>query len=353
MPGDRAALAGRPFLLEQKGGNTMPSFDNWYEALYGPRQIGFTPQWTKEADTGNTGVTPVVPVTTPNIQPPRGDGSQDGGLSGGGDDRSFPTLNDPAYWGGWTPDLSWKDVMKGYGKYMGNPMLGGLAMLYQFMNPTKDPVWQKAAEQYLSEFAPNTTLDQLIEQINQIYKTNPDAKVFASDTIRGMMMSMNPEYAQAFKSWTDAGGSIHGFAQEVQGLQEMASAFPGLDISTAPMPGTAYGQQWNEVFKYSSNPNNMEFNWNTKEYEPTGTAYAGMVAQHQQNATNRQLSKQWMDEVLDGTTTLGLNDWKQNNSGIYGKDQDGNDIGRADHSGISGQTGDGYGISGDPRDRIR
>ena len=31
----------------------------------------------------------------------------------------------------------------------------------------------------------------------------------------------------------------------------------------------------------------------------------------------------------------------------------GNDIGRADHSGISGQTGDGYGISGDPGDRIR
>lgn len=323
------------------------------EALYGPQQIGFTPQWTKEADTGGAGVTPVAPVMPPSIQPPSGDGSKDGGLSGGGEDRSFPTLDDPAYWGGWTPDLSWKDVMKGYGKFIGNPMLGGLAMSYQYMNPTKDPVWQKAAEQYLSEFSPETTLDQLIAEINQIYKTDPDAKVFASDTIRGMMMSMNPQYAKAFADWTEAGGSIHGFAQEIQGLQDMASAFPGIDINTAPMPGTAYGQDWMNIHRYSSNPNNMEFNWGTKSYEPTGTGYARMVSQHQQNATNRRLSSQWMNEVLENKTTLGFTDWKDQQSGIYGRDQDGNTIDRADHSGISDQTGDAYGRTGDPDDRIR
>ena len=90
--------------------------------------------------------------------------------------------------------------------------------------------------------------------------------------------------------------------------------------------------------------------------EPDGE-YADSIARGIDAAAARDLSNEWMGDLLGGRSTLDFDKWKEQKDmderGIYGIDQDGIEVGKADHSGISSSTGDGYGATGDPSGRIR
>lgn len=294
----------------------MLAFENWYDALYGPRTIGFTPTWINR----NGGGQEEPPPKEPEREKAKGGSGQSqygSDRSRGGYEpptgRSTPMINDPAYWGGvWQPNLSWKDVAKTYGKFLGaGPFIGGLSMALQYMNPVNDPLWQKAAEQYLAEFSPGTTLDQLIEQINTLYKTDPNAKVNATNTIRGTMMGLHPDFSQAYADWTQAGGTPYGFVGEWSGLTGMAQAFPEYDISTTPYVGSTMGRAFFDLFGLQGPPS--AGGWYSAAEQRNmapGEALARAEARTQKSRATRQASREWMEETLAGRTTKTFGEWQ-------------------------------------------
>jgi len=167
---------------------------------------------------GNTTPTPTVPII-PNGGSPSYDGSQDGNPGGGSDNRGgLPYSWDAAYWGGnFSPDYGIKDYLRELG-YAGSALKGGLlrSVLSNALygSPLNDP----AVVSGLQEFAQNYNLDYdtLRDQIDQAYgglsnkstlsvlgqhikgKVPEDILnniVFASDTLRGIVMGATPEYS--------------------------------------------------------------------------------------------------------------------------------------------------------------
>lgn len=302
---------------------------------------------------------PTTP-TTPYSQTRSGDGNERSQAGEWADRGGLPTVNSSDYWAGqFTPDIGWKDVLKAYGPniaaaFTGNPMLAGLNMMRSFKNPTQDPLWQKAATQYLDQIGNPMSLADVIGQINGLYKTNLDSKVFASDTARGALLGLgNPtQWGQA----SSYGMAPHQFAQSMSGYN-----YAGINPQSAgtyemfsDVPGLGALQSYG----YSNTPQSS-FLADYARMLGTGQIERGGLAEKAIERgiaaeASRVSSRAWMDDVLAGRTTKSYADWQKDTQGrgVYGVDQDGNEVGKADHSGI-GSTGDGYGDTGDPSGRIR
>ncbi len=308
--------------------------------------------------------------TTPQQQTATNQPNSTLGRSGDGNERAqgeawadrggIPTVNSPDYWAGqFTPDIGWKDVLKAYGPSIagaltGNPMMVGLNMARMYKNPTQDPLWQKAATQYLDSIGNPASLADVIGQINGLYKTNLDSKVFASDTARGALLGLgNPtQWGQA----SSYGMAPHQFAQSMSGYNyaginptgantfEMFSSSPTYDSLRSMGYSNAPQSSFLADYAKMLGTGQIERGGLTEQAMERGIA----------SANARDTSNKWMDDVLNGRTTKTFADWKNDTEGrgVYGIDQDGNEVGNADHSGI-GSTGDGYGDTGDPSGRIR
>lgn len=295
---------------------------------------------------------------TPQTNPANGNANRSGdgnerGLQGGQWDSrgGTPTINSPDYWAGqFTPDIGWKDVLKAYGPNMmgaltGNPMLAGLNMMRQLKNPTQDPLWQKSAQQYLDQASPTTSLADVISQINGLYKTNLDSKVFATDTARGALLGAgNPtQWGQA----SSYGMAPHQFAQAMTGYNsaginptwantfEMFSNSPTYDslrsIGYSNAPQSSFLADYAKML-------------GTGQLEQGGLA-SQAVERGITSANARDTSNSWMNDVLTGRTTKSYADWQKDRDVTGGWDGGGRDGGPSTDTSDAGERG--FGASGD------
>lgn len=319
--------------------NTTES--EWRKLLYGPANLIFNPPETQFVDLLEPPPPPEPPEPVPVPEVPGGENL--GGEGGGNDgyygrsdyDRQIaerggqPLLTDPAYWGGWSPNISAKDVFKAYGKYMGNPMTKGFAMVKDLMNPTKDPLFQKAVSQYLKEFAPNMTLDQVLKDINQLYALDPNAKVNATDTARGYLMGLGPLAGQYNRAVLSGVMAPYEFAKQVQGMGymgmdpfgSMASFATPTQFSTNPSTGvTTYGG-WekspiaNLTNAYLQNlvdgtGGRSVYNNYQGKYTSVDEMLTDSAREIQESQKARELSRGWMEDVLAGKTFKDFTEWK-------------------------------------------
>jgi len=314
---------------------------DWKDLLYGPYSILFDPKKTLFED-----FLPQPEPEKPDTPTP-GD-SPAGGGDGGGDNwygsdyerelaqrHGTPNITDPAFWGGmWSPDIGWKDVAKAYGPYIGNPLTSGMRMVKDFMNPTKDPLVQKALSQYLQEFAPHMTLDQVLKEINMLYAANPNSKVNALDTIAGYALGLGP-LSQQYQSAVLSGVMApHEFAQQTRAMSYMglnpmgsswtyatptqfrtdpvtgASAYSALEKSPISNLTRAYLSAMTDGTLNRSVYNNYQGTYTT-----AGEMLTDAAAEIQRSQFERELSREWMGDILSGKTEKDFGSWKDERGG--------------------------------------
>lgn len=313
----------------------------WQKLLYGPKNIFFNPQ---PVNFGN-----FAEPEVPEVSIPENDSGGGGGYTGGdGGGSEFPgmseyeqgiaqrngtpLLTDPAFWGGqWSPDITARDVFGAYGKYMGNPLTGGFAMAKAYMNPTKDPLVQKALGQYLQEFAPNMSLDQVLKEINTLYAANPSSKVNALDTIAGYALGLGPLASQYQSAVLSGIMAPHEFAQQARvmgwvGLDPMQNKWafdvptqfhmdPTTGVSTynsferSPLSNLA--QAYISSMKDGTLGRSTQNHYRGGIYTSAGDMLADAMAESQRSSIDRQLSREWMGEVLSGRTNQDFGGWKE------------------------------------------
>jgi hypothetical protein len=271
------------------------------------------------------------------------DGGEDRGSQGGpwADRGGIPTVNSPDYWAGqFKPDIGWRDVLKAYGPSIagaltGNPLMVGLNMARMYKNPTQDPLWQKAASQYLDAIGNPMSLTDVIRQINDLYKANIDSRIFASDTARGVLLGLgNPtQWGQASRY----GMAPHQFAQAMSGYN-----YAGID-PTSPntfemFSGPTY-DSLRDVYGYSNQPQSSFLADYARMIGTGEVSRNGPVAQAHarglEAAAARDLSNRWMSDVLNGYTTEDFSTWKDHMEHGYDRenDRDGDGWGDQDVSG--------------------
>jgi hypothetical protein len=257
-------------------------------------------------------------------------------------------------WAGqFSPDLSARDVVKAYGKFMrGNPLLSGLAMAVKYGNPTKDPLWQKTAQQYLDENVTNApSLSSVIGQINQLYNQSLNNKVFAGDTATGTLLGLgNPtQWGQA----STYGMQPYEFAQSMRGYNAA-----GLDPTGANTYEMFGGDMYNDL-RNAKDPYGNSYGY-SNQAQPSHLAdiarliglgqaevdgeYADSMERGLASAAARDLSNEWMGDVLNGRSTLGFNDWKDARGDASGGGWDGGSASGDDDSDVGNR---GFGASGD------
>lgn len=299
------------------------ALSEWYKQLYGPKTISYNPAQVQFDDFSQIPTQPnTVKDAIKEIIKESGEGG-DGtsGLSAKEKELmsrgGTPRVDDPAFWGhtGFTPNLSIGDVARAYGPYMAlGPMMGGLRMAKTYMNPTKDPLFQKAAGQYLNEYAPGVSLDQILQEINTLYTADPDAKVNAMDSARGVLMGQGPLAQQYQQAVLQQGLAPYTFAQAVQGLNAISPGLakaPGAFTNFSDVPSlsnlAAYG--------YSNTPQpshipDLAAGIEKGEYRSDGPV-AQSIQRSISNEASRASSRAWMDEVLGGKTTKNYSDWQR------------------------------------------
>lgn len=218
-------------------------------------------------------------------------------------------------WAGqFSPDLSARDVVKAYGKFMrGNPLLSGLAMAVKYGNPTKDPLWQKTAQQYLDENVTNApSLSSVIGQINQLYNQSLNNKVFAGDTATGTLLGLgNPtQWGQA----STYGMQPYEFAQSMRGYN--AAGLDPTGANTYEMFGGDMYNDLRDTYGYSNQAQPSHLADYARMIGLGEVSADGEVAKSIErgiaSANARDLSNEWMGDVLNGRTALDFNDWKDN-----------------------------------------
>lgn len=285
--------------------------------------------------------TPTTP-TTPYSQTRSGDGNERG-LQGGkwADRGGIPTVNSPDYWAGqFTPNIGWKDVLKAYGPSIagaltGNPMMVGLNMMRAFKNPTQDPLWQKAATQYLDFIGNPASLADVIGQINGLYKTNLDSKVFASDTARGVLLGLgNPtQWGQASRY----GMAPHQFAQSMSGYN-----YAGINPQSAgtyEMFSDVPGLSALQSYGYSNQPQSSFLADYARMLGTGQLERGGLASQAIERGIaaekSRASSRAWMNDVLAGNTTEDYATWKDHRENGYDRENDSDNDGWGDQD-VSG-----------------
>lgn len=319
----------------------------WQKLLYGPKYIFFNPQ---PVNFGNFAEPEVPEVSIPEND--SGGGGYSGGEGGGSEfpgmsdyeqgiaqRNGTPLLTDPAFWGGqWSPDITARDVFGAYGKYMGNPLTSGFAMAKAYMNPTKDPLVQKALGQYLQEFAPNMSLDQVLKEINTLYAANPSSKVNALDTIAGYALGLGPLASQYQSAVLSGIMAPHELAQQARGMSWMGldptagswSYATPTQFSMDPNTGRSTYSQFEKSpigMLTSAYLDSMKagtlgrstYNAYRGEYTSAGEMLADAAREAQTSAINREASREWMEEVLSGRTDKAFGDWRGSNSGGGGE----------------------------------
>ncbi len=336
----------------------------WQKLLYGPKNIFFNPQ---PVNFGN-----FAEPEVPEVSIPENDSGGGGGYTGGeGGGSEFPgmsdyeqgiaqrngtpLLTDPAFWGGqWSPDITARDVFGAYGKYMGNPLTGGFAMAKAYMNPTKDPLVQKALGQYLQEFAPHMSLDQVLKEINTLYAANPSSKVNALDTIAGYALGLGPLASQYQSAVLSGIMAPHELAQQARGMSWMGlnptagswSYATPTQFSMDPNTGRSTYSQFEKSpigMLTSAYLDSMKdgtlgrstYNAYRGEYTSAGDMLADAAREAQTSQMNRELSREWMGDVLSGRTDKNFGDWK----GGYNGGEGGSDNGHDHDSGFSDAPG--------------
>lgn len=321
------------------------SMAEWFQQLYGPRQILYDPKDVDFDPLADAAVQDPVP----NVPTPGGGnavgGSKDGAIVSDpwsyiADRGGVPYANDSLYFAtpGWSPDISWKTVAKAYGPYMAlGPLTGGLRMAAAFKNPTQDPAWQEAARQYLAKYAPGTSLTDVIKQINTLYAADPTAKVFASDTARGVMMGAG-HLADPYSHAVMQTGvmSPHTFAQSAMGFMGMGMDPASVsdfgwstptEFSTVQDPVT--GLWGSEYSQYQSAPlaamarayledvqsgtGSFYDSINNKFYGP-GEYSEEVAGRIDASVNQRALSRSWMEDILNEKTTLSFAEWQRERS---------------------------------------
>lgn len=342
---------------------------NWKNLLYGPYSLLFNPEETLFKD--------FLPSQEPEKpETPSPDNSPSEGGEGGGDNwygsdyerelaqrGGIPNISDPAFWGGqWSPDLGWKDVAKAYGPYIGNPLTSGMRMVKDFMNPTKDPLVQKALSQYLQEFAPHMTLDQVLKEINMLYAANPNSKVNALDTIAGYALGLGPLSQQYQGAVLSGVMAPHEFAQQTRAMSYMglnpmgsswtyatptqfrtdpvtgASAYSALEKSPISNLTSAYLSAMTDGTLNRSVYNNYQGTYTT-----AGEMLTDAAAEIQRSQFERELSREWMGDILSGRTESDFGSWKESIGDRFGGDSSG---GFGGTSPSAPQSGFGHGWQG-------
>jgi hypothetical protein len=350
-------------------GVVMNMASSWRDLLYGPYNLTFDPKKTLFED-----FLP-KPEEAPEEAAPT-EPSPGGGEGGGSDyfgmsdyERELaqrhgtPNITDPAFWGGmWSPDIGWKDVAKAYGPYIGNPLTSGMRMVKDFMNPTKDPLVQKALSQYLQEFAPHMTLDQVLKEINMLYAANPASKVNALDTIAGYAMGLGP-LSQQYQSAVLSGiMAPHQFAQQTRamgwmGIDPFGSSWT-YDTPTQFSTDPATGKSTYSAFEmspiqsltqaYLSNKQGgtlgrSVYNSYQNQYTTVGEMLTDAAAEIQRSQFERELSREWMGDILSGRTESDFGSWKESIGDRFGGDSSG---GFGGTSPSAPQSGFGHGWQG-------
>lgn len=318
------------------------ALSEWYKQLYGPKTISYNPAQVQFDDFSQPPASKDEAVKE-DVKDAlsRNDGGDRDGLSqydrGILNRGGVPRIDDPAFWGntGFTPSLSIGDVARAYGPYMAlGPMMGGLRMAKTYMNPTKDPLFQKAAGQYLNEYAPGVSLDQILQEINTLYAADPNAKVNAFDTARGVVMGQGPLSQQYQQAVLQQGLAPYTFAQATQGLNSMSPGLamaPGAFTHFSDVPSlsnlAAYG--------YSNTPQlshipDLAAGIAKGEYRSDGPV-AQSIQRSISNEASRASSRAWMNEVLGGKTTKNYSDWQRDGRNDGGWDSPGGWGGSGDY----------------------
>ena len=299
------------------------ALSEWYKQLYGPKTISYNPAQVQFDDFSQIPTQPnTVKDAIKEIIKESGEGG-DGtsGLSAKEKELmsrgGTPRVGDPAFWGhtGFTPSLSIGDVARAYGPYMAlGPMMGSLRMAKTYMNPTKDPLFQKAAGQYLNEYAPNVSLDQILQEINTLYTANPDAKVNAMDSARGVLMGQGPLAQQYQQAVLQQGLAPYTFALATQGLNSISPGLamaPGAFTHFSDVPSlsnlAAYG--------YSNTPQlshipDLAAGIAKGEYRSDGPV-AESIQRGIKSEERRSSSREWLNDVLGNKTAKSYSDWQK------------------------------------------
>jgi len=329
----------------------------WQQQLYGPQQILFNPDETNMADFGSG-------IDDEDKDKKDKEGKSDGtryeAERAGMDERDpinqggMPNITDPDYWAGqFKPDIGWKDTMKAYGPYMakglaGNPITAGFAMAKNYMNPTRDPVWQGAAQQYLSSIGSPTSLSDLTKNINRAYLADPlGAGVFASDTALGTMFGLpGSPMANTMSTGMGLGLEPYQLAQgargaEMIGLDPTQAGDMGLGQNAVGSTMAGYGYSGPDYSNLSKTLNKNFIGIQNGQYSTDGPV-AQAAQRAKESIDHRNRVNDWMEATLNKETeddfdkwNNGGNDGGQNtNAGGY----DGTNTGRGyDGGGIVGR----------------
>ena len=293
----------------------------WQQQLYGPQQIMFNPDATDIAGFGSSTTTSEEDSNSSDS----GNSVEYDSEKANTEEKERTYIDDPDYWAGqFDPTLSWKDTMKAYGPYaamfMSSPTSAIAGMIKNLGNPTQDPVWQKAAQQFLATNGSNMPLSELTKQINQLYKADPlNSGVFATDTAMGMLQSQGP-LSQLYNTMFQSGYQPYEFNQFANGLNAMG-VNPNVDMpDLTSMPNFVKNVQGINQGNYSTSG-------------PVAQAAQRSIEHSQQRAS----SSQWMDDVLSGKTTSAYKDYSAEN----GRDDYGGDWGDDDRNRNGDQIGQG------------
>ena len=185
-----------------------------------------------------------------------------------------------------------------------------------------------------------------MKQINQLYNQSMNAKVFANDTAQGTLLGIgNPnQWGQAQKY----GMEPYQFGQAMQGYNAM-----GIDPTSANtfemFGGTTY-DKLRDTYGYSNQAQASHLSDYARMVANGEVSRDGEVAKSIErgiaSASARDLSNEWMGDILDGKTTLDFDKWKSDRE-AGGDDNEGWSGGREDGTDDSDVGNRGFGASGD------
>jgi hypothetical protein len=142
----------------------------------------------------------------------------------------------PNWFEGWGQTPSLLDAAKQYGPMVAafnqNPLM--TAVRGMKLDPMKDSLLQQEMASYLSEVAPDVSIEDFIDMYNTVTNANFNSKVNAEDTIRGLAMGLNDRYKDSYSmAVTENGLRPDQFAKYQDEVNAYNATSPAVAMSTS------------------------------------------------------------------------------------------------------------------------
>lgn len=221
---------------------------SWQNILWGPiANSGLGQQATYQPTVYDS-----IPDISSTLQQPQSyineGGSGDGGRFGGSPLNASSVPNDGSWnyldgewWGnlGFVPEtLTAKKTLQSYapliGSVLNNPIQGIASAMT--LNPINDPALKTAATEYLEAVNSPLSWNDFVQNYKSLTKASTPARMNMTDTIRGMLMGLNPAFSEMYNTAiTEDHMNPHEFAGFVDSLTRS-----GLDpTSVSPLDQTS------------------------------------------------------------------------------------------------------------------